>query len=153
MPGRLLGRGNEALRTQAVQIERRLARACFLHPDEPSRIIGESEARRVVWLLRFEQGELALVTRPKLPCPVVRILVHVLLDRYRAVRRFLGVFLFDVVTGGWTRWLRGGRANVADADTADNEQADQRCSNLHFPAPLTRLRDISGCSAGSVVTN
>jgi hypothetical protein len=60
---------------------------------------------------------------------------------YHAVRRLLGEFRIDVVTGGWTRWLRGGRANAADADTADNEQADQRCSNLHFLAPLTRSRD------------
>jgi hypothetical protein len=37
---------------------------------------------------------------PELPFVVVRFLVLVLLDRYRAVRRLLGEFRIDVVTGG-----------------------------------------------------
>jgi hypothetical protein len=82
---------------------------------------------------------------PELPFVVVRILVHVLLDSYRAIRRRLGEFRIDLVTSGWTRQLRGGRANAADADTADNKQADQRCSNLHFLAPLTRSAISRAC--------
>lgn len=69
---------------------------------------------------------------------ILRVLLEILLDRYRAVRRFLGVLLFDVVTRGRCRRLHGGRAIAADVDTADNEQADQRCSSLHFLALLTR---------------
>jgi len=64
---------------------------------------------------------------PELPLVVVCFLVLVLLDRYRAVRR--------LVTGGRTRRLGGGRANAADADTAANEQADQKCPNLHCGPP------------------
>jgi len=137
---RLLGRGNEALRTQAVQIERRLARAGFLHAHEPFQIIGEAKPRWIIGQLRIKQRECALPAHPELPFPVVRILVQVLLDRYRAVRRFLGVFLFDLVTRGRSRRLRGDR-RTADADTAGNKQADPRCSNLHFLAPLIRSRD------------
>src|SRR5262249_8457580 len=118
---RLLGRGNEALRTLAVQIERRLARAGFLHTHEPFQIVGEAKPRWIAGRRRIEQSECALPAHPELPFPVVRILVQVLLDRYRAVRRFLGVFLIDLVTSGRSRRLRRGRANAADADTADNE--------------------------------
>src|SRR5262245_60665603 len=83
---------------------------------------------------------------PELPFVVVRILVQVLLDRYRAIRRRVGEFRIDLVTSGWSRRLRGRRANAADADTADKEQADQRCSNLHFLAPLARSAISSGMS-------
>jgi hypothetical protein len=51
------------------------------------------------------------------------------------------VFLFDLVTRGRSRRLRGGRTYAGDADTAKNEQADQKYSNLHFLAPLIRSRD------------
>src|SRR5258708_31579139 len=94
----------------------------------------------MVGLLWLKQPECVLPARPELKFPIVRILVHILLDRYRAVRRCLGEFRIDLVTSGWTRRLRGGRADDPDADTALNEQADQRCSNLHFLAPLTQSR-------------
>src|SRR5262249_51937603 len=92
----------------------------------------------IVGWLRIKQRQCALPTHPELPFVVVRILVHVLLDRCRTVRRCLGEFRIDLVTSGWTRRLRGGRADAPDADTADNEQADQRCSNLHILPPSTR---------------
>src|SRR5262249_23481975 len=96
-----------------------------------------------------EQSECALPAHPELPFVVVRILVLVLLDRYRGIRRRLGEFRIDLVTSGWTSRLRGGRANAADADTADNQQAHQTCSNLHFPAPLTRSAISRACPLSS----
>src|SRR5262249_48382080 len=112
-----------------------------LHTYEPFQIVGEAKPRWIIGRLRIEQSQSALPTHPELPFIVVRFLVLVLLDRYRAVRRCLGEFRIDLVTCGWTRRLRGGRANAADADTADNEQGDQRCSNLHFLDPITGSRD------------
>jgi hypothetical protein len=96
-----------------------------LYAHEPFQIVGETKPRWIIGRLRIEQSECALPAHPELPFVVVRFLVLVLLDRYRAVRRLLGEFRIDVETGGWTRWLRGGRANAADADTADNEQAEK----------------------------
>src|SRR5215510_9276033 len=102
---RLLGRGNEALRTQAVQIERRLARAGFLHAHEPFQIIGEAKPGWIIGQLRIKQRECALPAHPELPFVVVRILVLILLDRYRAIWRRPGEFRIDLVTSGWTSRL------------------------------------------------
>src|SRR5262249_41982070 len=135
---RLPARGNVALRTEAIQMERRRARADLLDAHDMFQIVGEDKTRGIVVLLRIKLRECALPTRPEPPFPVVRALVHVLLDRYRAIRRRLGVFRFDRVTGGWTRWLRGGRADTPDTDRADNEHFDQRLSDFHFLVPLTR---------------
>src|SRR5215467_12449230 len=63
----LCGGGKESLRTQPVQIQAGVSGASFLHSHEPLRIGGESEARRVVVLLRLEQGQRVLVPRPELP--------------------------------------------------------------------------------------
>src|SRR5262249_30421720 len=78
---RLLARGTVAMRSEAVQIERRLSRAGLLHANEPFEIVGEAKSRRIIRLL-IEQNEGVLAAYPKLPFPVVRILVHVLLNRY-----------------------------------------------------------------------
>src|SRR6266436_10113813 len=121
-------------------MERPRAGSDLLHANDPFQIVGEEKSRGIVGRLRIKQRECALPAHPELPFPVVRILVQVLLDRYRAVRRFLGVFLFDLVTRGRSRRLRGGRP-AADADTAGNEQADPRGPDLHFLAPLIRSRD------------
>src|SRR5215470_4634545 len=94
---RLLGRGYVALRSEAVQIERRLSRPGLLHANEPFEIVGEAKPRWIIRLL-IEQSEAVLAAYPELPFVVVRILVHVLLDRYRAIRRRLGVFRIDLVT-------------------------------------------------------
>src|SRR5262249_20064851 len=86
-----------ALRSEAVQIERRLSRPGLLHANEPFEIVGEAKPRWIIRLL-IEQSESVLAAYPELPFVVVRILVHVLLDRYRAIRRRLGVFRIDLVT-------------------------------------------------------
>jgi hypothetical protein len=84
---------------------------------------------------------------PELPFPVVRILVQVLLDRYRAVRRFLGVFLFDLVTRGRSRRLRGGRP-TADADTAGNS-TPPATQTTPIAEPPVRLSNPDECSSES----
>src|SRR5262249_19205634 len=61
---RLLGRGNVALRSEAVQIERRLSRAGLLHANEPFEIVGEAKPRWIIRLL-IEQSE-------TVPCGVPR---------------------------------------------------------------------------------
>src|SRR5439155_16581938 len=104
-------------------------------------VAGEEKSRGIVGRLRIKQREGAVPAHPDLPFPVLRILVQVLLDRYGAVRRFLGEFFVDLVTSGRSRRLRGGRP-TADADTAGNEQADPRCPDLHFLTPLIRSRDF-----------
>src|SRR4029453_234024 len=88
------------LRTESVQMERRRARTDLLHANDPFHVVGEDKIRGIVLLLRTKLRECALPAGPELPFPVVRALVHVLLDRYRAIRRRLGVFRFDRVTGG-----------------------------------------------------
>src|SRR5262249_14509140 len=141
-------RAHVALRREAVQIERRLARAGLLSANDPFQIVGEDKSRGIDRRLRIKQRQCALPAHPELPFPVVRILVQVLLDRYCAVRRFPGIFLLDLVTRGRSRRLRGGRP-TADTDTAGNEQSYQRRSNLHLLAPLTRSRDLSRISRSS----
>src|SRR5262249_26901174 len=127
----------EAMRVEAVQIEHRLARAGLLMANDPLEIVGEEKSGGIVGRLRIKQVECALPAHPELPFPVVRIPVHVLLDRYRAVRRFPAVFFFDVVTRGRSRRLSGGR-HTADADSAGNEQADPGRPTLHLLAPSIR---------------
>ena len=119
-------------------MQRGSARADLLHANDPFQIAGEDEIRRVIGRLGIKQRERALPAHPELPFPVVRILVQILLDRRRAIRRFQGVFLFDLVTRGRSRRRRGGRTT---ADTAGNEQADPGCAALHFLVPLIRSRD------------
>ena len=72
-----------------------------------------------------KKGERPDLTRPE---------VAALLDR-----------IFDLVTRGRSRRLRGGRP-TADADTAKNEQADPGYSKLHFLAPLIQSRHWSRMS-------
>src|SRR3954465_11298661 len=52
---RLLGRGDVALRTEAIQIKRLLARAFLLHANDPFQIVGEAKVRAIVGRLRIEQ--------------------------------------------------------------------------------------------------
>jgi hypothetical protein len=69
---RLLGRANETLRSEAVQLERRLSRAGLLHANDPFEIIGEAE---VPWIIRLliEEGESVLAAYPELIFSVVRL--------------------------------------------------------------------------------
>src|SRR5262249_41547416 len=104
---RLPGRANVALRSEAVQIERRLARAGFLHANHPFEIVGEAKSRCIIRRLRIEQSEGVLATYPELPhklgTVVVRLLFEVLLDGDRAVQECLGELRIDLITSGRTR--------------------------------------------------
>src|SRR5215211_8480097 len=131
-------------------MERRRARSDLLHANNPFQVVGEDKIRGIAGRLRIKQRECALSAHPELPFPVVRILVQVLLDRYRAVRRFLGVLLVDLVTSGRSLRLRRG-GPTADADTAGNEQADPRCPTLHFLAPLIFTRLVAHVPSSFIV--
>ena len=119
-------------------MQRRRARADLLFANDPFLIVGEEKMRAIEGRLRIKQRERALPARPEQPFPFVCLLVQVLLDRDRAIRRFLRILLIDLVTRGRSRRLRGGRANAADADGAANKQCNQRRPDLHLLAPLIR---------------
>src|SRR4051794_9720379 len=64
---RLCGGANKPLRTEAIELQAGVSGAGLLHAHEPSGIAGEPETRRVVALLRLEQGQFVLTARPELP--------------------------------------------------------------------------------------
>jgi hypothetical protein len=122
------GAGNEALGTQAVQIERRLARAGFLHAHDPFGIGGKAESGRIVFLLWPEQRLRVLMPRPELPEPIiVSINLLVLLDGCSTIGRLARPIRSELVVDGWA----GGTRRCGD-DAASNKHADQEGFELHF---------------------